>query len=177
MTAKGQTKAAGGKKVTKKPVKKAATTKRDVGRPTSFLPEYSEQAYKLCLLGATDKEMADFFQVAESTFNLWKQEHKEFSESMVKGKTIADATVAESLYKRATGYTAKKVVTANIQGMITDVKEVNDYVGPDTAAASLWLRNRQSAKWRDKVDHELTGKDGGPIEISKIERVIVDPVK
>lgn len=171
MATKGKTKAA------KKPAKTKQAPKRDVGRPTLYLPEYADQAYKLCLLGATDREMADFFQVAESTLNLWKQEHKEFSESMVKGKEIADATVAESLYKRATGYTAKKVVTANIQGMITDVKEVNDYVGPDTAAASLWLRNRQPSKWRDKVDHELTGKDGGPIEISKIERVIVDPGK
>lgn len=144
-----------------------------VGRPTSYKPEYAEQAYKLCLLGATDKEMANFFQVEEKTLNNWKESIPEFLQSIGNGKIIADAKVAESLYKRATGYTAKKVITANIAGVISDIKEVNDYVGPDTAAASLWLRNRQSAKWRDKVDHELTGKDGGPIEITKIERVIV----
>jgi hypothetical protein len=28
---------------------------------------------------------------------------------------------------------------------------------PDTAAASLWLRNRQPAKWRDKTDVEHSG--------------------
>jgi len=28
---------------------------------------------------------------------------------------------------------------------------------------------------RDKQDHEMTGKDGGPIEVNKIERTIVDP--
>ena len=143
---------------------------KPVGRPTSYKPEYAEQAYKLCLLGSTDKEMADFFQVAESTLNLWKQEHREFSESTAKGKTIADANVAESLYKRATGYTAKKVVTANFAGVISDIKEVNDYVGPDTQAASLWLRNRQSAKWRDKVDHELSGN----LKISRAEDLTDD---
>jgi hypothetical protein len=90
------------------------------------------------------------------------------------GKVSADAQVAESLFKRATGYIAKKVVTANIAGVISDVKEVNDYVGPDTAAASLWLRNRQSAKWRDKVDHELTGKNGGPIEMT-MEQITTSP--
>lgn len=153
----------------------AFDTPNPVGRPTSYKPEYAEQAYKLCLLGSTDKEMADFFQVAESTLNLWKQEHKEFSESITRGKLIADAQVAESLFKRATGYTAKKVVTANYEGVISDTKEVNDYVGPDTQAASLWLRNRQPSRWRDKTDHELTGKDGGPIEFTKIERVIVKP--
>ena len=44
----------------------------DSGRPTKYKDEYCEQAYKLCLLGATDKEMADFFQVSLSTLNLWK---------------------------------------------------------------------------------------------------------
>jgi hypothetical protein len=145
---------------------KEVKQKRSVGRPTSFKPEYSEQAYKLCLLGATDKEMADFFGVSEVTFNAWKQEFPDFLKSMRDGKVSADAKVAESLYKRATGYTSKKVVTATIGGEITDIKEVNEYIGPDTSAASLWLRNRQSAKWRDKVDHELTGKGGGPMEMN-----------
>lgn len=31
------------------------------GRPSSYQPEYAEQARKLCLLGATDQEIADFF--------------------------------------------------------------------------------------------------------------------
>jgi len=42
------------------------------GRPTKYDEKYNEQAYKLCLLGASDKDMADFFQVTESTLNLWK---------------------------------------------------------------------------------------------------------
>lgn len=33
------------------------------GRPTEFKPEYVEQVKKLCLLGATDDEIADFFGV------------------------------------------------------------------------------------------------------------------
>ncbi|EFB1429709.1 terminase, partial [Escherichia coli] len=39
------------------------------------------------------------------------------------------------------------------------------YYPPDTTAAIFWLKNRQKDKWRDKVDHELTGKDGGAIQI------------
>jgi hypothetical protein len=30
------------------------------GRPSTFKPEYVEQAKKLCLLGATDEDIADF---------------------------------------------------------------------------------------------------------------------
>lgn len=33
-----------------------------IGRPTKYRPEFAEQARKLCLLGATDKELADFFE-------------------------------------------------------------------------------------------------------------------
>lgn len=158
-------------KVAVKKQTKTATKARPVGRPTSYKTEYAQIAYRFCLLGSTDKEMADAFGVSEQTLNSWKIEFPEFLESLTRGKVFADALVAESLFKRATGYTATKVVTANVAGVISDVKEVNDYVAPDTQAASLWLRNRQSGKWRDKVDHEVAGKDGGPIQISIIELV------
>jgi len=32
------------------------------GRPTNYHPEYAEQAYKLCLLGATDEQLGDFLR-------------------------------------------------------------------------------------------------------------------
>ena len=56
------------------------------GRPTNYKKEYDEQAYKLCLLGATDKEMADFFNVKEQTINNWKKNHPSFFESIKRGK-------------------------------------------------------------------------------------------
>jgi hypothetical protein len=40
-----------------------------VGRPSSYRVEFAEQAYKLCLLGATDGEMAGFFATTEQTVN------------------------------------------------------------------------------------------------------------
>lgn len=36
-------------------------------------------------------------------------------------------------------------------------------VPPDTTACIFWLKNRQSKDWRDKQEHELSGKDGAPI--------------
>ena len=44
------------------------------GRPTKYEEEYNEQAYKLCLLGATDKEIGDFFNVDERTINNWNRD-------------------------------------------------------------------------------------------------------
>jgi hypothetical protein len=132
------------------------------GRPSDYKPEYAEQARKFCLLGATDKDLAEFFDVVESTINKWKLDHPEFSESVKAGKIQADAKVAESLFKRATGYVGTKTVTATDKGIITDIREVNDFVGPDTTAGIFWLKNRQKEKWRDKQDHEHSGPGGGP---------------
>ena len=55
--------------------------KRPVGRPSKYKSEYAEQARKLCLLGATDTDMADFFDVDEATINRWKLDFPEFCES------------------------------------------------------------------------------------------------
>lgn len=128
------------------------------GRPSKYKDEYAEQAYKLCLLGATDKDMADFFDVSEQTLNAWKTAHSEFLESLKRGKEIADATVAQKLYHRAIGYEHPEIITATFQGQITDTMTVTKHYAPDPTAAIFWLKNRQPAKWRDKQEHDVSGK-------------------
>lgn len=127
------------------------------GRPSSYKPEYCEQAFKLCLLGADDKRIADFFEIAESTLYKWKVDYPDFSEALKNGKESADAAIAASLYNRAKGYVGKKTVVATNQGQVTDIKVVDEYVAPDTTAAIFWLKNRQSRYWRDKQDVEHSG--------------------
>lgn len=135
------------------------------GRPSSYKPEYAEQAYKLTLLGADDAGLADFFGVTEQTVNNWKDKHPEFFESLTRGKDWADAEVAHSFRKRALGYQYDEVhQEATEDGELRVKRRITKDVPPDAGAALNWLKNRQKGKWRDKQDHELTGKDGGPIE-------------
>ena len=47
-----------------------------MGRPSKYKVEYNEQVEKLAKLGATDKDLANFFNVIEQTINNWKKEHK-----------------------------------------------------------------------------------------------------
>lgn len=54
--------------------------------------EYKEQARKLCRLGATDVQLADFFGVTEKTLNNWKNKYPGFLQSLKEGKEIADAS-------------------------------------------------------------------------------------
>jgi hypothetical protein len=127
-----------------------------VGRPTDYQEKYAEQAYKLCLLGSTDADLADFFEVDESTINNWKLKFPKFLESIKSGKIIADAEVAESLYKRAKGYKVDTVKVFQFQGEPVIVPVVED-IAPDTGACMAWLKNRQRDKWRDKQDIEHSG--------------------
>lgn len=130
--------------------------KRSTGRPSKYQEGYAEQAEKLCKLGATDIEMAEFFGVSESTLNLWKLEHPRFSESIKAGKDIADANVASKLYHRACGYEHPDVHVSNYQGVITLTPLVKHYP-PDPTSGIFWLKNRQRDKWRDRTDHEISG--------------------
>lgn len=134
-----------------------------MGRPSSYKPEYAVQAGKLCKLGATDKEIADFFGVDERTVNRWKSEHLEFCQSLKEGKTLADAEVADRLYQRAMGYTHHAVkIAASPSGEHVSVPYVEHYA-PDTTAAIFWLKNRRPDLWRDKHTQELTGAGGAPL--------------
>jgi len=122
------------------------------GAPTKYRDEFCIQAEKLCKLGAIDTELADFFEVSESTLNLWKLEFPQFSESIKKGKMLADAEVAEKLYQRATGYSHPDTDIKMFDGQIIET-EITKHYPPDTTAAIFWMKNRQPAKWRDK--HEI----------------------
>ncbi len=101
------------------------------GRPTKYQAAYAEQARKLCLLGATDIELADFFEVHEDTIYEWKKVYKKFSEAIKKGKQLADATVASKLYHRATGYQHPDSDIKVIDEKIVITKIVKHYP-PDT---------------------------------------------
>lgn len=132
------------------------------GRPTKYDPKYNDQVYKLALLGATDKELADFFEVTESTLNLWKLKHPDFSESLKKGKVQADAQVGARLFERALGFEHDseeiKVVSMGKEGSVVERVPIRKVYPPDTTAAIFWLKNRQSDKWRDKQEVQHSGE-------------------
>lgn len=141
------------------------------GRPTKYEEKYNEQAYKLCLLGATDKDLADFFEVEEQTINNWKHDFPQFFESIKEGKTIADMHLAEKLKNKAEGavintqqaFKVKETVYEQGQRIerekivVVDLKQEQP---PDTTALIFWLKNRAGKYWRDKqeIDHTTGGE-------------------
>lgn len=137
------------------------------GRPTKYRAEYAEQVYKLCLLGATDEQLADFFEVHVDTIHEWAAKRRKFSEARKRGKTQADSRVAESLFHRALGYEHDAVKIVLHEGEFVEHPYRERYP-PDTGACAFWLKNRQPELWRDRHQHEHTGAGGGPIETHEL---------
>lgn len=144
-----------------------------MARPTKYKSEFAEQARKYCLLGAIDKDLAVFFEVDELTINRWKDAHPEFCKALKEGKDEADAKVADRLFNRALGYSHPEDKIFNNNGIPMVVPTMKHYP-PDTTACIFWLKNRQKDQWRDKQDHELTGKDGGPLQ-TNLEITFIKP--
>lgn len=128
------------------------------GRPSSYQPEYAEQAKKLCELGATDIEIADFFEVSDRTIYRWQLKYPEFCQALKAGKDSADDRVERSLYHKATGYTFESEKVFQFQGEIVRAS-TREHVPPDTVSMIFWLKNRRPELWRDKTEqtvrHEL----------------------
>lgn len=124
------------------------------GRPTKYKPEYCQEAYKLCLLGMTDKQLAKFFEVDEATLNRWKIEHPKFRESLKDGKERSDAEVAKTLRQRALGYEVDDI-KVSAKGDVIDYKR---HIPGDVTACIFWLKNRRTENWRDKQEVEHSGE-------------------
>ncbi len=143
------------------------------GQPTKYDPKFNKQAYKLSILGATDKALADFFEVVESTINKWKLDYPKFSESIKKGKVQADSNVADRLYQRAIGFEHDseeiKVVSMGKEGSEIQRVPIRKVYPPEPVAAIFWLKNRQPGKWRDK--HEFAAEINANVKFSGIEVV------
>ncbi|MCW3108476.1 MAG: hypothetical protein JWQ09_2982 [Segetibacter sp.] len=139
------------------------------GAPSKYKAIYAEQAYKLCLLGFTDKQLAAFFEVSEDTIYEWRKVHKQFADKVKAGKTMADAEVVAAMYKRAVGFSYDELTFEKIDGKMnlevtpdelitTDAykkKIVTKLVIPDTGAQMNWLKNRQRDLWKDKQSFEF----------------------
>jgi hypothetical protein len=135
------------------------------GRPSKFKEEFVVQAEKLARLGATDIEIADFFKVEVRTLYRWKTENDAFCQALKAGKSEADDRVERSLFARANGYEHDEVDIRVVNGQVVQTP-IRKFYPPDTTACIFWMKNRRPGEWREKVENELTGPNGGPIQHS-----------
>lgn len=139
-----------------------------MARPSKFKPEFVEQAEKLCRLGATDAEVADFFHVTPVTIWRWKSENEQFCSALKAGKELSDNRVERSLYQRACGYEQEEVKIFMPAGAAQPVyaKFIAKHA-PDVTACIFWLKNRRPEQWRDRPEGA-----GGEDLAKAVERLV-----
>lgn len=127
---------------------------KNAGAVTKFSDSIPERAYRLCLLGLTNKELAIAFGVSVKTIESWYKKSASYRRACDLGRQEADAKVAAKLFELACGYEHPDVHIAVSKGEVIVTDIVKHY--PPVAAASIfWLKNRQKDKWADvwKLEH------------------------
>lgn len=90
--------------------------------------------------GATDEMIMQNLGISRTTFYEYRKKYTAFANALKNGKEVVDFAVENALLKKA--------------------------LAGDVTAMIFWLKNRKPQEWRDRREHEVTGKDGGPIEAS-----------
>lgn len=134
------------------------------GRPAiTFSPDYIELAYNYSLLGADTAKLAQFFSVPEPTISRWQKDYPDFASAIKRGRILADASIAESLFRSGLGYEytvteTRKIIGAS--GKVIGIEEISTtaHMPPNPVSCICWLKNRHPDKWSDKFEVEYTDK-------------------
>lgn len=139
--------------------------------------------------GLIDEQIAKNLGVALSTFMTYKKKYPELSDTLKKGKEVVDREVENALLKKALGFTKTVRKAFKVKEVIYDdgkrVRETERieyadeeiFIPPDTTAQIFWLKNRKPVEWRDKRETEITGKDGGPIQLNNWVDMVVKAIE
>ncbi len=122
-----------------------------VGRPTDYRPEFCDKAIELAREGCGKAEIALELGTSRPTLDAWTEKHPDFLYAMTQARELAAG------WWEAQGR----------KGIWSREFNANAY--------RLQVMNRFPDDWRDKTTQEVTGKDGGPVQVQRIERIIVDP--
>jgi hypothetical protein len=108
------------------------------GRPSKYQPAYCNEAVEFLAQGYSVMAFAGEIGVSRDTIYEWCEVHPEFSDSIKIGKA-----------KGARWW--------------EDRIRSGELAGPQITAAIFALKNRAGDEWREKQEHEHTGKDGAAL--------------
>ena len=102
--------------------------------------------------GLTDEQIAKNIGINRTTLYDWKKKEINIADALKKGKEVVDFEVENALLKRALGYTITIQEDKLDKDGCVHTLEREVHIPADTTAQIFWLKNRQSKKWRDKVE-------------------------
>ena len=119
------------------------------GLPAKTLTDSQRIEVEALAAYLSTEQLADYFGIGRATFFRLMERDEDIAGRYKRGKSKAIGKVAQGLVQKA--------------------------LAGDTTSAIFFLKTQ--ARWRETERHEITGADGGPLELSRIERVVIDKVK
>lgn len=111
--------------------------------------------------GLTDEQIAHNMGIRRSTLYEWRKKFAVISNTLKKGKEVADREVENALYKRAIGYeTITEKREKREHGVVVESMVITKQIPPDVTAMIFWLKNRKPDVWRDKTETAITESNG-----------------
>lgn len=117
---------------------------KKLGRPSEYDAYYCDFVIEMGASGKSKAQMAAGLGISRQCMNEWEKQHKDFGDAV---KAATDLSLA---WWETTGQ----------QNMVRQ--------GFNATAYIFQMKNRFRADYRDTQDHELSGKDGGPIETKEV---------
>lgn len=164
------------------------------GQPTKYRPGHIKAARALAKLGATEWEIAQYFEVSVVTLRQWCHTHPTFLAAIKPGRRAGDDRIELSLYRRGTGYSydseeivpydhieeteetipppperpdeKPRVIKKTVKTKKVMRVPIVRHVPPDPTSMIFWLKNRRKDKWRNYKQVELSTAPGKPLEVA-----------
>ncbi len=116
--------------------------------PSVWKDDYIRIAFQLAILGARNEDLANAFDVHPSTISSWLRDRPEFTDALQRGRTLANAEVAEAMYKCAVGFEKEVEEIHFVKGRPV-VFKVKKYFPPNPWSQAKFLGVRERGRWSD----------------------------
>ena len=118
--------------------------------------------------GLSDQQIAKNIGISRATLNEWREKYPDISDTLKKGKEVADAEVENALYLKCIGHKVQLKKTFKVkkieyndagkkikeeENLETGAGEV--YIPPDTKAIIFWLTNRMREDWKERQNTQM----------------------
>lgn len=120
------------------------------GAPSKYTPAHCQKLIDIMSQGHSPSGAAGSLGITRNTLFKWARQFPAFEQAMEIGRMQAAKYWEDH---------AKRVART----------------GEGNAAIIIFaLKNRGADDWRDKIQTEVTGPNGAPIQIERVERIIID---
>jgi hypothetical protein len=135
-------------------------------KPLEFSDEQRKHVEALAAYGVPQEDMCKLVVNPRTGKPIdLKTLHKHFRDELDTGMIRANARVAESLFRQAVGAPAVYDDKGN---------QLKAEQPPVVSAGIFWAKARMG--WKERDVHEITGADGGPVEIDDARSKLADRI-